>query len=841
MDRLCDEVIQLIFYELSDPSPLTFVSRRFYRFSKDPYVRAHYFLTHYGPTEAMYYALGRGKIITERVLDILLTSGAHLSRYLIQIAIHHYFHTQAHFIKSPWVRSVPLRVFAYFLKLAEEKYGEIPRGKGEDDGSVFANFLKESRFPPHLKSITWENVKEIMDTYKFIPFCNRDPIMAQFPLALAIEPRLLPHAVANGFAMDYKYRDFVFRKMFERPTLSSETRADDIANNVRELCKLDPTMFVSRTVAAEICMEAKMNDIGYAALKQLDKAGLLRFELSTLVEDLLRTFLTTRSICSVATGEILVHLFTDFPSTDVAVRLVILIVIFIAADNLHMPTSAIHRKLENLGLTPLMRRDAYNILINPFVERYHSVTEYAQEEIGVQGDGSKGMSDAEIESLMEEVGARCLEIGCKGRLLKRIYDSYSPLKGLISRLVLRKYHISLEDVPSWEDGSACHAYVAPLCQDFMRYGVGTVHSLESLLPEQRTKESIEMAKDDVQRAQSNGLDSPPYEDSEGYEESSISELGGITQESLTTMIRHDEVVPVRSRRRMMYSYGPSEMSGKLRYPHDPLHVGRWAKSQFGHKSSVIAVFMTHAVINENSNMLHHYLMYADGNQTHPLGTHVPITFKHFQILARLGRMPNSYLYHEIEIGAEFYMDENEYIAKNDMARILEAKHKVKVEATPNTLPSSSPTPAPAANRGKKRPRRSAAVTGRSYAVPGSDDEAIADEDSCFWIDDQKCKETNLEIWIKHLNDLLKSETRKYTEMKKRIEKSSEPDARIRIHRNEFVKSLTTNLRNLRKLEAENRLKFYGYEDVVEDYSDDEDDDDYMARRTKKRKTAYLSL
>jgi len=85
--------------------------------------------------------------------------------------------------------------------------------------------------------------------------------------------------------------------MFERPTLSSETRADDIVDNVRELCKLDSTydfyqylrnhvvnlfirMFVSRTVAAEICMEAKMNDVGYAALKQLDKAGLLRFELS---------------------------------------------------------------------------------------------------------------------------------------------------------------------------------------------------------------------------------------------------------------------------------------------------------------------------------------------------------------------------------------------------------------------------------------------------------------------------------------------------------------------------------------------------------------------------------
>lgn len=28
--------------------------------------------------------------------------------------------------------------------------------------------------------------------------------MAQFPLILAIEPRLLPAAVANGFRMDYK-------------------------------------------------------------------------------------------------------------------------------------------------------------------------------------------------------------------------------------------------------------------------------------------------------------------------------------------------------------------------------------------------------------------------------------------------------------------------------------------------------------------------------------------------------------------------------------------------------------------------------------------------------------
>ena len=43
---------------------------------------------------------------------------------------------------------------------------------------------------------------------------------------------------------------------------------------------LESRMFVSRTVAAEVCMEAKANEVGYTALKQLDKSGDLRFELS---------------------------------------------------------------------------------------------------------------------------------------------------------------------------------------------------------------------------------------------------------------------------------------------------------------------------------------------------------------------------------------------------------------------------------------------------------------------------------------------------------------------------------------------------------------------------------
>lgn len=81
--------------------------------------------------------------------------------------------------------------------------------------------------------------------------------------------------------------------MFEKV---SERSVDDVVNNVKELCRLDPTyvhslwglftlfqalfrMYVSRTVAAEVCMEAKYNAHGYAALKQLNKSGNLLFNL----------------------------------------------------------------------------------------------------------------------------------------------------------------------------------------------------------------------------------------------------------------------------------------------------------------------------------------------------------------------------------------------------------------------------------------------------------------------------------------------------------------------------------------------------------------------------------
>lgn len=168
---------------------LTAVSKRFNEVSRDPYVRAHYFLTRHGHLNAMYWALGRGRVINERVIDvrrltcapslptivdplrsliqILLSSGATLSRYLIQVAIHHYFRTTSHpFIKTTWTRSIPFPIFTHFLKVAADMYGDIPLAKGEDDGSVFASFLKESRLPAEIKSIKWEEIRDILDMYK---------------------------------------------------------------------------------------------------------------------------------------------------------------------------------------------------------------------------------------------------------------------------------------------------------------------------------------------------------------------------------------------------------------------------------------------------------------------------------------------------------------------------------------------------------------------------------------------------------------------------------------------------------------------------------------------------
>lgn len=145
------------------------------------------------------------------------------------------------------------------------------------------------------------------------------------------------------------------------------------------------------------------------------------------------------------------------------------------------------------------------------------------------------------------------------------------------------------------------------------------------------------------------------------------------------------------------------------------------------------------------------------------------------MLARLGRAPvrhndcqiccanilfikHYYVYHDIETGAEFYLDENDYISKTDAARYL-VDSKVKTESLQGSVPPFS-----SILRGQKRPRRSTAVSIRSYAVPDSDDDAIVDDGGFSGqgeIDKKKkMKDSSLQVWVKHLAELLKEEQRK---------------------------------------------------------------------------------
>ena len=115
----------------------------------------------------------------------------------------------------------------------------------------------------------------------------------------------------------------------------------------------------------------------------------------------------------------------------------------------------------------------------------------------------------------------------------------------------------------------------------------------------------------------------------------------------------------------------------------------------------------------------------------------------------------------IELGAEFYFDEDDYLSDAAKA-VRQAAQTPGVKVEPSS--PSGPTPGPSfSSRGRKRPRRSAAVAVLSYALPSSDDENLNGERPTKIVHDTKKKvrqETKLQLWIKHLSLLLKAETKK---------------------------------------------------------------------------------
>ncbi|CCM03531.1 uncharacterized protein FIBRA_05665 [Fibroporia radiculosa] len=834
MDRLCAEIVQLILNELDDPTAFSLISKRYYNFTQDPYVRSSYFLSRYGRIQALYWALGRGKLLTERVIDDLILLYFCLN---IDPAIQ----WRSHFPLPRTMRDPSL----------------LP--KGEDDGSIFAALLKSSRFPTEARAAKWETLKEVLEKFKFIPFSQKDPMMAQFPLVLAVEPRLLPYARANGFRMDCKYRNFVFRKMFEKPAIQFDGRVDEIVENVRELSRLDPHMFLSRTVAAEICMEAKTNEPAYTALKRLDKDDVLKFDLSSVIEDLTKLFINTRSISSLYTYSILRELHADFPSQDPTVRLVLLCTVFFS-DGLPFPTSLhgsatssnsyvnlCREKVDAMGLSPVTRGDLFDMLVNKFVpDRFGGIIEYGRVVLG--------MSKAEVDILLQEVAVACLEIGCKGKMLKKLVETDESLSDVIAAYVLRNLRLTMEDLPPSEDEKACRGFEARLCRDF----IATRRFFHPLALTGEERGLVVLEAEPVVAAPQGPEDSAENEGDESDDEEIIDtgehvgrddheDLGPIGQDTLSTMIRKDELAPSRRRRfyDMYTSYNDS--IGKLTYPADYQQVGRWVRTHYGRRSAITAVFMLHAVLNENAIVLQPYLY----NEPYDTAARVPITLKHFKMLARLGRPPNMVLYDDIEAGTEFYFSEEDYLTPEELAGITPSTSKtrtrrVKVKSECSARQDmSSETSAVIAEalgekprgslRNRKRPRRSAAATVRSYVVPDSDDEEIAEDKPDEQVKRRR-SETNLQRWIKHLTILLKEEQRKYKEKKKREQAAAEPGTRVRVLKSEFLKSLTTNLARLRKADQEKRKQLYGADVPSDDYSEGEEDEyQYRTTRSKRRK------
>ncbi|KAJ7069787.1 hypothetical protein C8F01DRAFT_1113994 [Mycena amicta] len=851
-DSCPTEIIQLIICALPDPNSFSQTNKRIHAISHTNSVIAQYFVMRHGKVQALYHALGRGRLLSPSVLDILLASGAVMSRYLVQVAFHHYFFCSSHFIKpsTPWVRTVSLANFSHFLAVAAERLGgDIARGKGEDDGSLFAIFIKAKY---DSQRVSWETIREAFEKYHFMPFCNRDPLMTQLPLALAIEPRLLPYAVANGFYMDAKYRDFVFRKMFERSSNPVPLHVEEICSNVRELCRLDTSMFVTRTVAAEVCMEAESNEAGYKALRQLDRSGDLPFSLTVLVQDVIKVFAKARAITTQSTCQILTKLYTDFllpprgktatPSTlDPLVRRAMLLTIF-AADP-PVLVSAMAERLEPLQLGPLSLKDAEELLLSSFVIRYEPMFDYLRRE-GVASDvsGTRKVTSAVLRTLAETVAVRCLTRENKGKTLKRLYESYPSVKRRVKEAVLDDHQVQVEDLSEGEANVQCARLARSIWRPVSEGGDDSDSDSDSeQQDDDEMEEDFEMYDDDDDDSSKDGdRDSPTSSTSTS---DPPRDLGDIGLEPLSVMLRRDEASQRHhGRQRRYFLYGSASVNNGSRHPPETLLVSKWIKTEFGSTSPVAAQFLTHAVVNRNPSVLGTYLTHVLSNAA------VPITFKHFQILAKLGSSSNDiYLYDRIKEGATFYTTEQDYTVSVK----LEKDTDVKMEPSEPRVKLESPT------RGRARPRRSATSV-NSYIVPDSDDEEIADEADLndefieYRLGGVKRKkaikvqekpkpiESNLQMWIRALSELQKDEQRKYREKKKRVEQERTEGTvvgKIRVAKSEFLRSLTTNLRKLRELdEVQSRSRG----EVTNSDADvmDSDGDEYMHNKPprKKRKT-----
>jgi hypothetical protein len=165
-------------------------------------------------------------LIVARFLQILLSSGAHLSRYLLQSIIGHYTRSSSLFYnRQMWCRALPFSIFAYIVKLGAEKFGDnVDVSKGQDDGTVFSSWLDGRKYAPKFTGLKareqeqtwqteqWNTVSTVFEKYGFIPF--RYEHKTSLPVHLppltcgsdtSSSPRVCPSFVYISSITDSKY------------------------------------------------------------------------------------------------------------------------------------------------------------------------------------------------------------------------------------------------------------------------------------------------------------------------------------------------------------------------------------------------------------------------------------------------------------------------------------------------------------------------------------------------------------------------------------------------------------------------------------------------------------
>lgn len=130
-------------------------------------------------------------------------------------------------------------------------------------------------------------------------------------------------------------------------------------------------------------------------------------------------------------------------------------------------------------------------------------------------------------------------------------------------------------------------------------------------------------------------------------------------------------------------------------------------------------------------------------------------------VATLGASPSSYLFVDQTSGSPPTSPVPSSPSSGSSSSFVPMSSMPSLESPVPKKSSASPA------RGKKRPRRSAASTVKSYLVPDSDDESILDEHKPDGVSLTKSREagkkkaeSNLQRWIKHLSALQKEELKK---------------------------------------------------------------------------------